>query len=90
MATEGPGGLQLCVWVQVVVALLKNSSKLSGISGWEKSSWQGRSAPSSIVAENVCREQISPPVVNGQVAQERCLKREREVKESRACLKDVP
>jgi hypothetical protein len=39
MAAEGPGGLQLCVWVQVVVALLKNSSKLSGISGWEKSNW---------------------------------------------------
>uniref|UniRef100_K3Z956 Uncharacterized protein n=1 Tax=Setaria italica TaxID=4555 RepID=K3Z956_SETIT len=74
MGADGPGGLQLCVWVQVVVALFRSSSKLSGTSGWEKSNWQGRSAPSSIVTENVPRTNFPPPVVNGQVARERCPK----------------
>nr|CAB3461082.1 unnamed protein product [Digitaria exilis] len=44
MGADGPGGLQLCVWVQVVVEVLRRSSKMSGISGWEKRNWQWREA----------------------------------------------
>jgi hypothetical protein len=85
MGADGPGGLQLCVWVQDVVAELRSSSKLSGTSGWEKSNWQGKSGPSSIVTENVPRT-ISPLLWSMDKLQGREMprkKRERKMKESR-------
>jgi hypothetical protein len=54
MAADGPGGLQVCVWLQVaaLLLLLRRSSKVPGISWWEKRNWLGRSTPSSICGKN--------------------------------------
>lgn len=63
MAADGPGALQVCVWLQELVdaLLLRRSSKAPGISGsgWEKRNWLGRSTPSSIATEFCPRNNLS-------------------------------